>query len=141
MTLLNSDCFARTGSRGVRGRWYFRYGVRPGKADMFSRKEVDLQARKITVLVLGWVEDSVVRSDSQGFGVAGSFSQCAFASFLAPVTAAQARSTAFIGHVRFRVRAQLVGAPVCPRSNGGCIIGSMAIAICNKSGRSKRAPC
>jgi len=31
-------------------------------------------------LVLDWgVEDSVVRSDSRGFAVAGSFSQCAFA--------------------------------------------------------------
>jgi hypothetical protein len=27
-------------------------------------------ARKITALVLGWVEDLVVRSDSRGFGVA-----------------------------------------------------------------------
>ena len=35
---------------------------------------------KITALVLGWVEDSVLRSDSQGFGVAGSFLSCAFAS-------------------------------------------------------------
>ena len=34
---------------------------------------------KITALVLGWVEDSVDRSDSRGFGVAGSFSPCAFA--------------------------------------------------------------
>ena len=39
----------------------------------------ELQARKITALVLGWVEDSVVRSDSRGFGVVGSFSQYAFA--------------------------------------------------------------
>jgi hypothetical protein len=30
----------------------------------------ELQARKITALVLGWVEDLVVRSDSRGFGVA-----------------------------------------------------------------------
>jgi hypothetical protein len=36
------------------------------------------QARKITALVLGWVEDSALRSDSRGFGVAGSFSRCAF---------------------------------------------------------------
>jgi hypothetical protein len=28
------------------------------------------QARKITALVLGWVEDLAVRSDSRGFGVA-----------------------------------------------------------------------
>jgi hypothetical protein len=35
---------------------------------------------KITALVLGWVEDSVFRSDSRVLGVAGSFVQCAFAS-------------------------------------------------------------
>jgi hypothetical protein len=34
---------------------------------------------KITAFVLDWVEDSVDRSDSRGFGVAGSFSPCAFA--------------------------------------------------------------
>src|SRR6516162_4943627 len=34
---------------------------------------------KITALVLGWVEDSALRSDSRGFAVAGSFSPCAFA--------------------------------------------------------------
>ena len=32
---------------------------------------------KITTPVLGWVEDSVVRSDSPDFGVAESFSTCA----------------------------------------------------------------
>ena len=37
---------------------------------------------KITALVLGWAEDSVVRSDSRGCGVAGSFSKCAFASIV-----------------------------------------------------------
>src|SRR5438552_4150739 len=38
---------------------------------------------KITALVLGWgVEDSVVRSDSRGFGVAGAFWQCAVASIV-----------------------------------------------------------
>src|SRR6266446_1150497 len=36
-------------------------------------------ASKITALVLGWVENSVFLSDSRGFGVAGSFSPCAFA--------------------------------------------------------------
>jgi len=30
----------------------------------------ELQARKITALVLGWVEDSALRSHSRGFGVA-----------------------------------------------------------------------
>jgi len=35
----------------------------------------------------------------------------------------------------------LAGASVWPCSNGGCVNGSIAIAICNKSGRSKRAPC
>jgi hypothetical protein len=39
----------------------------------------ELQARKITALVLGWVADSALRSDSRVFGVAGPFSQCAFA--------------------------------------------------------------
>jgi len=33
----------------------------------------------MTALVLGWVEDSVFRSDSRVLGVAGSFSPCAFA--------------------------------------------------------------
>jgi hypothetical protein len=33
----------------------------------------ELQARKITALVLGWVEDSVVRSDSQGAELLRSF--------------------------------------------------------------------
>jgi len=37
---------------------------------------------KITALVLGWVEDSVVRSDSPDSGVAGSFSSCAFVSIV-----------------------------------------------------------
>ena len=32
---------------------------------------------KITTPVLGWLEDSVVRSDSPDFGVAESFSTCA----------------------------------------------------------------
>jgi hypothetical protein len=38
-----------------------------------------LSGSKITALMLGWVEDSVVRSDSRGSGVGGSFSSCAFA--------------------------------------------------------------
>src|SRR2546429_6554474 len=37
-------------------------------------------ASKITALVLGWAEDSVLRSDSRGFAVVGSFSPFAFAS-------------------------------------------------------------
>ena len=37
---------------------------------------------KIIGLVPGLVEDSVVRSDSQGFGVAGSSSKCAVASIV-----------------------------------------------------------
>jgi hypothetical protein len=37
---------------------------------------------KITARVLGWVEDSVDRSDSRGLGVAGSFSLYAFASIV-----------------------------------------------------------
>src|SRR6476646_5242088 len=46
---------------------------------------------KITALVLGWVEDSALRPDSRGFGVAGSFWQCAlFRSF--------DRGTAFLGN-------------------------------------------
>src|SRR2546425_2046795 len=45
-------------------------------------REAGYQARKITALGLGWVEDSVVRSDSRGFGVAGSFAKCAFASIV-----------------------------------------------------------
>ncbi len=35
---------------------------------------------KITALVLGWVEDSVLRSDSRGFGVAESSSKWGVAS-------------------------------------------------------------
>ena len=46
----------------------------------------ELQGRKsgskITALVLGSVEDSVVRSDSRGFGVAESSSKCAVASIV-----------------------------------------------------------
>jgi hypothetical protein len=41
-----------------------------------------LSASKITALVLGWFENSVVRSDSRGFGVAGSFLPCAFVSIV-----------------------------------------------------------
>ena len=37
---------------------------------------------KITALVLGWVEDSVLRSDSRGFGVAGSSSRYGVASIV-----------------------------------------------------------
>jgi hypothetical protein len=40
----------------------------------------ELQARKITALVLGWVEDSVIRSDSRGVGAPGSSSRCEVAS-------------------------------------------------------------
>src|SRR5713101_7386990 len=40
---------------------------------------LDATGSKITALVLGWVENSVFLSDSRGFGVAGSFSPCAFA--------------------------------------------------------------
>ena len=36
---------------------------------LFDRLYVGRQARNITALVLGWVEDSVVRSDRRGFGV------------------------------------------------------------------------
>ena len=42
----------------------------------------ELQGRKITALVLGLVQGSVVRSDSRGFGVAGSSSKCAVASIV-----------------------------------------------------------
>ncbi len=41
-----------------------------------------IQARKITALVLGWVEDSVLRSDSRGFGVAEASSKCGVASIV-----------------------------------------------------------
>ncbi len=57
----------------------FGEAVRPEKVDMFSRIGGKPTGSKITALVLGWVEDSAFRSDSQGFGVAGSFSRCAFA--------------------------------------------------------------
>ena len=40
------------------------------------------QGRKITALALGWVEDSVVRSDSRGFGVAEASSKCGVASIV-----------------------------------------------------------
>src|SRR6266403_2062931 len=40
------------------------------------------QGRKITALVLGWVEDSVVRSNSRGFGVAEASSKCGVASIV-----------------------------------------------------------
>jgi hypothetical protein len=43
-------------------------------------REAGYQARKITALGLGWVEDSALRYDCRGFGVAGSFWRCAFAS-------------------------------------------------------------
>jgi len=36
-----------------------------------------LPESKITTLVLGWLEDSVIRSDSPAVGVAESFSTCA----------------------------------------------------------------
>ena len=36
----------------------------------------ELQARKITILVLGWVEYSVLRSDSRDGGGPGSSSKC-----------------------------------------------------------------
>ena len=39
-------------------------------------------ARKITALVLGWVEDWVVRSDSRGFGVAEASWKCGVASIV-----------------------------------------------------------
>jgi hypothetical protein len=42
-----------------------------------ERLTLRLTASKIIALELEWdVEDSVIRSDSRGFGVAGSFSQC-----------------------------------------------------------------
>ena len=40
------------------------------RPDYFSSVAFWYQARKITALVLGWVEDLVVQSDSRGFGVA-----------------------------------------------------------------------
>src|SRR6266446_1826978 len=42
-----------------------------------SRRENQYSGSKITTPVLGWLEDSVVRSGSPGFGVAESFSRCA----------------------------------------------------------------
>jgi hypothetical protein len=45
--------------------------------DPFTKNDAGRTGSKITVLVLGLVEDSVVRSDSRGFGVAGSSSKCA----------------------------------------------------------------
>jgi hypothetical protein len=48
-----------------------------------GRFQVDHPGSKITALVPEWGdEDWVVRSDSRGFGVAGSFSKCAFASIV-----------------------------------------------------------
>jgi hypothetical protein len=49
--------------------------------ERLTAAEIQLRAppgSKITPGVLGWVEDSVVRSDSRDFGVAESFLQCAF---------------------------------------------------------------
>jgi hypothetical protein len=42
----------------------------------------ELQTRKITALVLGWVEDSGARSDSRGDGGRGSSSKYAVASIV-----------------------------------------------------------
>src|SRR2546425_2510940 len=39
-----------------------------------SRRENQYSGSKITTLVLGWVEDSVIRSDSPAVGAAESFS-------------------------------------------------------------------
>ena len=56
-----------------------RYLPRPRKPPSQGRKS----GSKITALVPEWGdEDSVVRSDSRGFGVAGSFCKCAFASIV-----------------------------------------------------------
>jgi hypothetical protein len=43
--------------------------------DMGMKPDLLIPESKITALVLGWAEDSMVRSDSRGFGVAGSFVQ------------------------------------------------------------------
>jgi hypothetical protein len=61
--------------------------VNPTPTETVGR-EVDSQVAaptgsKITTLVLDWVVlDLVVRFDSRAFGVAGSFSKCAFASIV-----------------------------------------------------------
>jgi len=46
------------------------FSVAPGTHRIYSES-------KITAPVLGWLEDSVVRSDNRDFGVAESFSTCA----------------------------------------------------------------
>jgi len=56
--------------------------IRSTPAAAPSKGTIRLTGSKIIALVLECVEDSVVRSDSRGFGVAGSFSQCAFVSIV-----------------------------------------------------------
>ena len=65
---------------------------RPIPSELLEQKEIRQAVQnainslnpgsKITALVLGWVEDSAIRSGSQAFGVAGSSSKYAFASIL-----------------------------------------------------------
>ena len=68
------DCHA-CGSSADSARWTSR-----GRPDRGLAGPVK-PGSKITSPVLDWVAvaDSAARSDSRGFGVAGSFSQCAFA--------------------------------------------------------------
>jgi hypothetical protein len=55
-------------------------GSQGGPCDPSTQNHAGGTGSKITALVLGLVEDSVVRSDSRGFGVAESSSKCAVAS-------------------------------------------------------------
>src|SRR5215469_5154163 len=56
---------------------------RGGPCDPTTSKDVGrTRESKITALVLGWVEDSGVRSDSRGDGGGGSSSKCEVASIV-----------------------------------------------------------
>jgi hypothetical protein len=59
-------------------------GLEPQTSTVSTRgHQVPTTGSKIIALVLVWsVEDLVVRSGSRGFGVAGSFWPCAFASIV-----------------------------------------------------------
>ena len=58
-------------------------GLRTGSSTDFSDSALNQRVKpgskstRLTAPVLGWVEDSVIRSDSPDVGVAESFSRCA----------------------------------------------------------------
>ena len=86
LALSNDVSFRRLGADRWKSlqRWAYA-GIVLTTAHAIAYQQIEKRispASKITALVLGWFENSVVRSDSRACGVARSFLPCAFVSIV-----------------------------------------------------------